>query len=92
MLCDCHELHGDGIPDLSMKFSRPDVDAILELSSVTPGALVELVVTGQLDDGCVFVARDCVRIVPPGARCIRPKHTALMTSSRGIAWSRRLIR
>jgi hypothetical protein len=65
-LCECHELQGDGILDLSMKFSRPDVDATLELSMLPPGSQIELVVTGELSNGCVFVARDCVRLVPPG--------------------------
>ena len=32
-----------------------------------PGALVELVLSGSLHDGTAFTARDCVRLVPPGA-------------------------
>lgn len=30
------------------------------------GTIVELVLTGTLDDGCEFTAFDCVRLLPPG--------------------------
>lgn len=65
--CACHELGGDGVPDLSMHFETDNVVAALELDALSPGALVELVVTGTLTDGCEFIARDCVRLVPPNA-------------------------
>lgn len=64
--CECHELEGDGIDDLSMKFRSDDVVAALELDALDPGALVELVVTGSFMDGGEFTSEgDCIRIVPP---------------------------
>ena len=65
-LCDCHELTGDGIDDLSMKFKSQEVVAALELNDLPPGALVELCVSGELLDGTEFEACDCIRVVPPG--------------------------
>ncbi len=64
--CACHEMGGDGIMDLSMKFRTDDVVAALQLDEFPGGALVELVVTGFLTDGTEFFASDCVRLVPPG--------------------------
>ncbi len=64
--CDCHELEGDGVTDLSMKFKTDDVVAALELNDLPAGDLVELVVDGTLLDGTPFSGRDCVRLVPPG--------------------------
>jgi hypothetical protein len=64
--CDCHELGGDGIPDLSMKFKTQDLVDALELGDLPSGDLVELVVSGNLNDGTAFQASDCVRLVPPG--------------------------
>ncbi len=63
-LCDCHELTGDGIDDLSMKFKSQEVVAALELNDLPPGAPVELCVGGELLDGTEFEACDCIRIVP----------------------------
>ena len=66
-LCDCHELAGDGILDLAMKFRTDDVVAALLLNDLLPaGDLVELVVSGALLDGTEFSASDCIRLVPPG--------------------------
>jgi hypothetical protein len=65
-LCDCHELTGDGVDDLSMKFDTAALVAALELDDLPPGDLVELVLTGELTDGRPFEASDCVRLVPPG--------------------------
>jgi hypothetical protein len=64
--CDCHDLEGDGIIDLMMHFKTDDVVANLLLDDLDAGALVELVVTGNLLDGTPFAASDCVRLVPPG--------------------------
>ena len=64
-LCDCHDLEGDGITDLSMKFRTQDVVVALELDRLPGGALVELVVSGTLLNGESFAASDCVRLVPP---------------------------
>ena len=63
-LCDCHEVDGDGIDDLSIKFSRPVIVAALALRESNPGATVELVVSGALLDGTPFSASDCILIVP----------------------------
>ncbi len=65
-LCDCHDLDGDGITDLSMRFRTDDVVAALELDDLPAGDLVELVVSGALLDGTEFSASDCIRLVPPG--------------------------
>jgi hypothetical protein len=62
--CDCHDLGGDGIVDLSMKFKTVDVVEALELNDLPAGAAVELVVVGSLLDGTEFEARDCITIVP----------------------------
>ena len=64
--CACHELCGDGITDLSMKFKSDNVTADLELGDLDPGALVLLILRGTLMDGTPFVAEDCIRLVPPG--------------------------
>jgi hypothetical protein len=64
--CDCHELTGDGILDLSLKFRTQDLVAALELDDASPGDLVALAVRGNLLDGTPFVGSDCVRLVPPG--------------------------
>jgi hypothetical protein len=66
--CDCHELEGDGIVDLKMKFKTDNLVPALELDDLLPGAMVELVVTGFLTDGTPFTASDCIRLVPPGSQ------------------------
>jgi MYXO-CTERM domain-containing protein len=66
--CDCHDLSGDGIDDLSMKFSMDDVVRVLQLADLNEGAEVELVVTATLTDGTEFTsAADCIVIVPPSS-------------------------
>ena len=65
-LCDCHEMEGDGIDDLSMKFRSQELVEALELNDLPHGALVELCVSGTLLDGAEFQACDCIRLVPPG--------------------------
>jgi len=65
-LCDCHEMMGDGIMDLNMKFHRTTMTNVMELGDVPGGAMVELVLTGSLMGGQPFEARDCIRIVPIG--------------------------
>ena len=64
--CECHDLAGDGIDDLSMKFKTRDLVDALELDALPAGAVVELVLSGSLLDGTPFVAGDCMVIVPPG--------------------------
>jgi parallel beta-helix repeat protein len=65
--CECHELGGDGIDDLSMKFDTEAIVTELELNDLPGGATVELVVSGALSDGTPFTASDCIRLVPPGS-------------------------
>ncbi|UCG17021.1 MAG: hypothetical protein JSV19_03090 [Phycisphaerales bacterium] len=63
----CHELEADGIVDLKMYFQSEVVTPVLELGTLPPGALVELVVSGTLIDGTPFTtAGDWIRLVPPG--------------------------
>ncbi|UCF35206.1 MAG: hypothetical protein JSV78_07860 [Phycisphaerales bacterium] len=64
--CECAAGDADGIMDISMKFDTELVNEVLEMADLMPGALVPLVVTGNLNNGCAFVAYDCVRLVPPG--------------------------
>ncbi|MHC4711062.1 MAG: hypothetical protein ACYTA3_11750, partial [Planctomycetota bacterium] len=65
--CDCHEVGGDGIVDLSLKFRTDDVVAALELNDLPDASALEFVVSGTLLDGTSFAGSDCVRIVPPGS-------------------------
>lgn len=62
-LCECHGVTGDGVVDLLMKFSTPDVVEKLELNDLESRQSVELLVSGQLQDGSPFEASDCVWIV-----------------------------
>jgi hypothetical protein len=63
-LCGCHEMEGDGIDDLKMKFPTEETVDGLELYDITDEYTV-LVVRGNLYDGTPFIAADCVRFVPP---------------------------
>jgi hypothetical protein len=66
--CDCHELEGDGMVDLSVKFWVDAVVEILELEGVGNGDQVGLIITGTLLGGPVFTTtEDCILIVPLGA-------------------------
>jgi hypothetical protein len=60
--CACHEMYGDGMMDLSMKFSTPMVVEMLELYDFMPGDEVPLVLTGYTLDGAPIMATDCVAI------------------------------
>ncbi len=66
-LCDCHELRGDGIDDLGMKFSTRKLVRSLELASVSPGTEVPLTLSGTLRDGTPFEASDCI-VITGGSR------------------------
>jgi hypothetical protein len=73
--CDCHDLSGDGIDDLSLKFRTQEVVEALGLEVIPGGELVPLVVGGLLVDGTPFGGVDCVVIVgssgpssPPGLK------------------------
>jgi hypothetical protein len=64
-LCDCHELTGDGIDDLGLKFSTPEMVAALELGSLPDRTELRLTVSGQLLDQTPFEASDCVILITP---------------------------
>lgn len=68
--CDCHDLNGDGIVDLSMKFRSDDLVAELELEDSPGGSMLEMIVTGNLIDGTSFMGGDCILIVPPGDQSV----------------------
>ena len=69
--CACHELGGDGIDDLVLKFSTPELVEALELASLQRSASVVLTVGGALMDGTEFEASDC--IVIPGRNAMPRK-------------------
>jgi hypothetical protein len=76
--CDCHDLGGDGIPDLSLKFWMGPLVEALELDAEYSDTYIELSLTGELNDGTPFIASDCVRIVgqpqnPSGQPLIIPE-------------------
>jgi len=58
--CGCHRVGGDGIMDLTLKFSNQEVNSALLLNTVRPGANIPLIVSGNLLDGCGFAAADCM--------------------------------
>jgi hypothetical protein len=65
--CACHELSGDGIVDLVLKFRTDAVVEGLLLDDLNYGEQVELIITGTLIGGAEFTtAGDCVLIVPQG--------------------------
>ncbi len=62
--CQCNDDESsDGIDDLSMKFSTSAVVAGLNLTH----GVYTLELTGTLNDGSPFCARDCIIVVPPGS-------------------------
>jgi hypothetical protein len=68
-VCDCTSSAGDGIPDLVLDFDRAALVAGLRLGTVPDGSTVRLVVTGAFDNGCTFIAIDCVEITNGGEGC-----------------------
>ncbi len=67
-LCDCHELDGDGIDDLLLKFSTAELARAFQLSELPSGASMMLTLSGSLVDGTAFEASDCVVIPGKPAR------------------------
>lgn len=58
--CDCAESYPDGIEDLVLKFSTPDVTG--ELGILWPGSTVTLSIAGTLTDGTAIRGTGCVII------------------------------
>ncbi|UCC30878.1 MAG: FG-GAP repeat protein [Phycisphaerales bacterium] len=69
-LCDCHDLAGDGIDDLVLKFSTREMVEVLELDSQGGAVELALTITGSLLDGAEFSASDCITLVGKGASSI----------------------
>ena len=63
--CDCHELGGDGIEDLLLKFSTEEMTDAFELDELDRGTSLSLTFRGTFFDGTNFEGTDC--IVLPGA-------------------------
>jgi hypothetical protein len=67
--CQCNDdQSSDGIDDLSMKFRTDETLAALGIGVGDGVVTVEL--TGNMNDGSPFCARDCVIVVPPGSGAI----------------------
>ncbi|MGB2986193.1 MAG: hypothetical protein WBE26_09950, partial [Phycisphaerae bacterium] len=60
--CDCHDLAGDGIDDLLLKFFTPEMAEALELRSVPHETSLLVTISGSLQDGLAFEASDCLLI------------------------------
>ena len=60
--CNCHDLRKDGIDDLRMRFFAVAMTLEMELDLLAAGESLELTVTGELLDGTLFVASDCIVI------------------------------
>jgi hypothetical protein len=60
--CGCGSLGADGILDLKLTFDRGSLVNGLGLGSMPAGTNKQLIVTGNLSDGCSFVAVDCVQV------------------------------
>ncbi len=58
--CDCHELGRDGIVDLNMKFKTGDLVNAMQLDDLPAETTIELRLTGNLNDGTLFIASDCI--------------------------------
>ncbi|MHC4697141.1 MAG: FG-GAP repeat domain-containing protein, partial [Planctomycetota bacterium] len=67
-LCDCHDLGGDGIDDLLLKFSTLELAGAFQLSELPSGASMMLTLSGSLLDGTAFEGSDCVVIPGNPAR------------------------
>lgn len=65
-LCNCHDLDGDGITDLVIHFSTPQIVEAMQLENLPDGSQIELVISGMLTDTTPFTAIDCIELVPAG--------------------------
>ena len=67
-LCDCHELGGDGILDLTLKFDTQELVEELDLCPLD-GETIPLTITGSLkeeDGGTPIEGEDCIWVLKPG--------------------------
>jgi hypothetical protein len=62
--CPCSDKGPDGIPDLTLKFSRQAVASLL--AGASSGEPVMLTLRGRMTDGSPFEARDCLRVAHNG--------------------------
>ncbi len=63
--CTCNpDQRSDGIDDLSLKFRQNEFADVLGL--LPGGDVITVELTGVLEDGTPFCARDCIRLVPEG--------------------------
>ena len=63
---DGHDLTGDGVTDLTLKFGTREVVSALGLMDLA-GQTVPLSLSGTLTDGTSFEGADYVRVLLPGA-------------------------
>jgi hypothetical protein len=70
-LCDCdhpgeddldEDINADGITDLTLKFSVPELVDGLGLKDVASGTIIPLTIVGESEDG-TFMGEDCVKII-----------------------------
>ena len=61
--CECSTSAVDGILDLSLRFSTPELVETLALTELETGDSIELMLSGVLTDDTPFVASDCVSII-----------------------------
>jgi hypothetical protein len=81
-MCECDDLGGDGIDDLSLKFKSDDVTSELELDGMPGGTVVPLVLRANNLEGDPFVGSDCIWFVPPNV----PPGIVTITSNVGGTW------
>jgi hypothetical protein len=70
-VCDCddpgeddldEDINADGITDLTLKFSVPELVDGLGLDEVDSGGIIRLTIMGESEDG-TFMGEDCVKII-----------------------------
>ena len=69
-LCECHEITGDGIMDLALKFGNQEVFNVLKLDELF-GNTIPLTITGNLKEefgGTPIRGEDCVKVLNMGRR------------------------
>ncbi len=71
--CACHELGGDGMDDLALKFSTADMSRAFQLDGLPRGTTIELVLRGTLQDGTTFEGVDCI-VIPGTERNSNRRH------------------